>query len=101
MCSQTSPGVYSCLCDAFWTGTNCEISVDECSTGNSPCLNNALCIDTIGGYYCECLAGYTGTYCEIFINQCSSNPCLNNGTCTQPAPNIYKCLCPPSFNGTR
>ena len=40
-------------------------------------------------------AGYEGSQCQIDINECLSNPCQNNGYCTDTV-NGYQCGC---FNG--
>ena len=33
------------------------------------------------------------------LDECASNPCLNNGTCTD-LENGFLCRCPPEWNGT-
>ena len=32
--------------------------IDECATNMSPCVENSICVDTIGSYYCLCGPGY-------------------------------------------
>lgn len=34
---------------------------------------------------------------------CSSNPCRNNGTCTEDAvlPSLFSCICEPGYTGIR
>ncbi|XP_066282461.1 uncharacterized protein [Branchiostoma lanceolatum] len=38
--------------------------------------------------------------CNPEIDECASNPCLNNGTCSDGV-NSYTCVCRPGFTGTR
>ena len=40
-----------------------------------------------------------GKNCSSDINECLSVPCLNGGTCTEPAPNMFSCRCPPGVSG--
>lgn len=53
-------GGYYCTCEPGWTGPECSIDVDECSS--DPCRNGGICIDQQNSYYCQCLAGYTGNH---------------------------------------
>ncbi|XP_020615254.1 fibropellin-3-like [Orbicella faveolata] len=39
-------------------------------------------------------------YLELDINECASNPCLNDGTCTDRV-NGFTCSCVPGFSGNR
>lgn len=41
---------------------------------------------------CQCSLGYTGHLCETDINECESNPCLNDGICTDLVGG-YSCNC--------
>ena len=36
------------------------IDIDECSTGNANCAEQASCMDTDGSFMCICNTGYTG-----------------------------------------
>jgi hypothetical protein len=87
---------YTCECAPGYTGTDCEIEIDECEA--SPCANGD-CIDGVGGYTCECLPGWEGTNCEIDTNECAPNPCDNGGICTD-GPNSYSCQCDAGYSGT-
>ncbi|XP_070533401.1 uncharacterized protein [Ptychodera flava] len=52
----------SCVCDAGFTGQNCEIVISNCLS--DPCLNNGTCFDTQSGYVCACQDGYAGRNCD-------------------------------------
>ncbi|KAL7844777.1 hypothetical protein SRHO_G00233160 [Serrasalmus rhombeus] len=70
---------YICECLLGYTGTNCEVEVDECES--DPCENGATCNDLMGLYTCDCVKGFSGLNCEINIDECESAPCQNGGTC--------------------
>jgi len=93
-CTNDSNG-YTCACPAGYTGTNCEIEIDECQS--NPCAHGQ-CLDGINSYVCECAPGYTGTNCDQDIDECEANPCLN-GDCVDQI-NGYVCGCYPGFTGT-
>ncbi|XP_073249640.1 uncharacterized protein [Porites lutea] len=74
----------------------------QSSCDSSPCKNTGKCIPLYqeNGYTCICVEGFTGRNCEKNIDVCKSNPCLNNGTCTDRA-NGFNCSCPAGFAGKR
>lgn len=88
---------YSCYCHDGYTGLDCSINHNECSS--SPCLNNGTCVDGNGVYYCSCMPGFCGSQCESEIDECRSTPCFNGGTCVDLV-NGYKCICPREYLGT-
>ncbi|XP_033127419.1 fibropellin-1-like [Anneissia japonica] len=80
-CSVTYQGsIYTCSCNAGYSGTNCETNNDDCVTNS--CVNGN-CIDGVNTYTCSCYSGYDGTYCNnglfgfsILCNQFSWILCL-------------------------
>ena len=71
--------------------------VTECI--EEPCMNNATCVDLIGGYSCICGPGWNGTNCEENIQECRSDPCQNGATCIDEL-GSYQCLCAPGWTGS-
>ncbi|XP_068090442.1 sushi, von Willebrand factor type A, EGF and pentraxin domain-containing protein 1 isoform X2 [Hyperolius riggenbachi] len=96
-CKQVGSG-YTCTCLKGYTGTKCEINIDDCKS--MPCRNNGICKDGIGQFECQCAAGFRGPFCEENINECATHPCENEGTCVD-AVNMFHCRCPNGFLGTR
>jgi Calcium-binding EGF domain len=43
-------GRFTCRCRSGFTGVTCSADVNECQTGQSPCLNGGTCINTVGSY---------------------------------------------------
>ena len=61
----------------------------------------SVCPDTANAtanFSCECLPGYTGEDCSVNIDECASNPCGENGNCTD-AVNGFICDCEVGFTG--
>uniref|UniRef100_A0A8C9P121 EGF-like domain-containing protein n=1 Tax=Spermophilus dauricus TaxID=99837 RepID=A0A8C9P121_SPEDA len=64
-----------------YTGTHCEVDIDECDP--DPC-HYGSCKDGVATFTCLCQPGYTGHHCETNINECHSQPCRHGGTCQDP-----------------
>ncbi len=86
-----------CECDPGFTGSNCEININECTP--DPCQNGGTRSDLVNDFSCSCVDGFTGTTCETNINECADSPCLNGGTCVDLV-NAFQCQCLESWNGT-
>lgn len=59
-CTQNSVSCdskFGCQCKDGWSGTHCEVNIDECE-GGGPCGGLENCVDTPGSYVCQCKAGY-------------------------------------------
>lgn len=61
LCLDRNVTSYRCLCEAGYTGSDCEIDIDDCA--GSPCFNGD-CVDKVNGYLCECPAGFEGIRCQ-------------------------------------
>lgn len=71
-----SEGAEMCKCRDGFTGTFCEIDINECQS--SPCQNGGTCIDLENSYACYCPDGYfRPTHCpsqSIFTHQITTIP---------------------------
>lgn len=86
---------YLCTCAKGWTGTHCEINIDECVS--NPCVHGN-CSDGIDLYKCMCDPGFQGVRCEEDIDDCRGHLCANGATCIDGV-NSYSCLCAANFTG--
>ncbi|XP_008046402.1 protein crumbs homolog 1 [Carlito syrichta] len=86
---------YHCSCPLGWSGTHCELNIDECFS--NPCIHGN-CSDRVAAYYCRCEPGYTGVNCEVAIDNCQNHHCANGATCISNT-NGYSCLCFGNFTG--
>ena len=72
----------------------------------SNCSQNGLCsfLPIANKFVCECNLYFTDASCSTDIRPCSSNPCLNNGTCTQNLTDLsnptYNCECGAFYYGS-
>lgn len=97
---QKLNGTSVCYCVPGFTGTRCQININECLS--QPCRNNATCIDGINAYRCQCPAHYQGAHCETQLTACDLSPCKNGAKCLIDAPTRpleYRCICAPGYTG--
>lgn len=57
---------FSCQCMQGFTGRYCESETNEC--WSDPCLNEAVCEDSINSYRCKCAGGWEGENCEWVLH---------------------------------
>uniref|UniRef100_H0X4K5 Protein crumbs homolog 1 n=1 Tax=Otolemur garnettii TaxID=30611 RepID=H0X4K5_OTOGA len=86
---------YQCSCPLGWSGTHCEVNIDECFS--NPCIHGN-CSDRVAAYHCGCEPGYTGVNCDVEIDNCRSHQCANGATCVSGIDG-YSCLCFGNFTG--
>ena len=59
-------GNFTCSCPAGYTGTLCELDVNECAL-SKPCFNGSCNSNEQPGFSCSCFAGYTGDLCQTEV----------------------------------
>ena len=99
--------------------THPSIDIDECTSGNNSCDDNAECHDTDGSYWCQCLPGFQGdgynctsmridreqaamfrNYYYADVDECTAgnNTCDDNAEC-HDTDGSYWCQCLLGFQG--
>jgi len=86
--------MYDCDCKPGYDKPNCDTQTDYCKKLNTVCQHGGTCISRFDllNSKCICMPGYEGELCEKDINECATNPCKNNGQCTD-LQNNYECNC--------
>jgi hypothetical protein len=103
-CDDTS-GLALCACDlGFYDtsgdGTLCT-DLDECSSGDADCDDDAICTNLEGGYDCTCADGFSGDgFTCSDIDECDAvaADCDDNAGC-ENTQGGYECVCNAGFSG--
>ncbi|CAF3912434.1 unnamed protein product [Adineta steineri] len=74
--------------------TNAQVCTPDVCNKHGTCIPN-----TSNSFTCQCDSGFAGPTCNQELDECASNPCANNGTCTD-LENGFLCHCLPGWNGT-
>ncbi|XP_043928775.1 protocadherin Fat 4-like [Protopterus annectens] len=89
---------FLCECSTGYTGPHCEVNINECQS--SPCLNNRICVNDLGGYFCSSSEGFSGQMCATDTNQCEKNICQNEGPCLTSVGSFH-CHCAAGYTGNQ
>ena len=77
-CASMGPFDFTCQCAIGYTGSTCEVNIDDCASVSCP--SNSVCVDTVNDFICVCLRGFEriNNTCVMML-QTESN--INAGQC--------------------
>ena len=55
-CTSMGPFVFTCQCAVGYTGSTCEVNIDDCVSVTCPA--NSMCMDGLNTFECQCLTGF-------------------------------------------
>ncbi len=83
-CRVKADGSFSCQCDPEYTGSSCDIGIDNCTPNT--CSDKEICVPDptpSNSYSCECLPENTGRECEVPLQICEILKCNYGGMCAK------------------
>ncbi|KAF5892721.1 protein jagged-2-like isoform X2, partial [Clarias magur] len=87
--SCAAPG--QCTCSFGWQGPLCDECVPHPGCVHGTCVKKWECI---------CEKNWGGLMCDKDLNYCGTHrPCVNGGTCLNPEPDKYQCVCHTGYSG--
>ena len=89
---------YTCVCNAGYTGADCDVDIDECLLMERVCSGHGNCSHGIASFTCSCYLGYTGQRCGTDTDECDGINCSGNGRCVDMV-NMFLCDCEPGYTG--
>jgi len=121
---------FRCVCAPGYSGSRCDVDVDDCQNLRGPCLNDGVCVDGLDMFSCRCPSGYSGSVCQFrdavdrclesdcadnavsvvrdaasltSAVDCRSSPCMNGATCVDVGHgrSRFRCICKRQFRGRR
>ena len=55
-CTSMGPFDFTCQCAVGYTGSTCEVNIDDCVSVTCP--SNSVCEDRVDAFVCVCLSGF-------------------------------------------
>ena len=95
ICTSKGPFAFTCQCAVGYTGSTCEVNIDDCVSVTCP--SNSMCVDGINTFECVCLPGFedSGNICVLVSQTDNTNPSTvpnkHRGECNMYTSYIYLC----------
>ena len=93
--------IYSCLCEACYAGSRCEINLDKCIIHQANCKVCSQDAECTKATCYECFPCLQGEYCDIDIDLCLDIECQNGSICEMnESCSTWECKnCPENYEG--